>query len=303
MTLNHLDPKELIESSQLETKFELKDLQNISVTEPYFALKNLWWLDSYIYADFTAELYEPDEIMPITAAEVGRHMAIMGSVAMSAANPKKEQHYYLATDAIIIRRSNKESTDRNVIGRIRTESIDKRNGLTTGSLFDAEMNKLFDVEVKYKVIHHALFEKMFASHKTVTSKDLTYNPFEESVSFANLNLGIKSCTGSIGVVKIEDCAGHFTNYPAFPVARMGTAMGKIAGEHFKFLHPERTDKYIIGRADLHAEHLLFAGNEVNFRTEIVDSTTQLKGMVIKVTAFTADCSSVAESLLHFYFWG
>jgi hypothetical protein len=301
MTLNYLNPKELNGYSQVGTEFDMGNLQNIAVTQPYFALKNLRWIDDYIYADFSAELLEPDEIMPITAAEVGRHMAIMGSVAMAAANSKKEQHYYLATDATIIRRSNKESFDRNVIGRIKTESIDKRNGLTTGSLFDVEMNKLFDVEVKYKVLHHSLFEKMFAQYKMETNENLDYNPYQESVAFNSLSLGIKNCTGSIGKILPEHCAGHFANYPAFPVARMGTAMGKIAGEHFKFLHPGKTEKYTIGRADLHAEQLLFAGKEVHFRTEIEESTTQVKGMVIKVTAFTNELPSVAESLLHFYF--
>jgi hypothetical protein len=299
MTIDFYNPKTL-KADTHEKAFNSQILKNISVTAPYFALRNLRQTGEFIYADFKVELSDPDELMPISAAEVGRHMAIMGSVVMSDSNPLKERHYYLATDAIIIRRSDRELNNPNVTGRIKMESFNRKSGTASGSLFDSEMNALFDVEIKYMVLHHNIFERMFAQYKSETFEGLEVNPYKENIEFMNIELGIQNCFGSIGTITARHCSGHFKNYPALPVARMGSAMGKIGGVHFKFLNPGINKRYTIARAELHASQLVFVGEEVKFRTEIFDPNPG-KGMIIKVIAYTNKIASVAESLLHYYY--
>jgi hypothetical protein len=41
----------------------------------------------------------PEEHIPIGVGELGRHCAVLGSIACAAANPVKRRHYYLAARA------------------------------------------------------------------------------------------------------------------------------------------------------------------------------------------------------------
>jgi hypothetical protein len=299
MTIEVYKTKKL-EISRLVENIDSDVLSNISVTSPYFALKNIRVVDEFIYANFNVELFEPDEIMPITAAEVGRHMAILGSLALSKSNPKKERHYYLATDAVIVRKSDVESQGPFLTGCVRTESINRKNGTVSGSLFDEESNLIFEVEIQYTILHSHLFERMFSPFKVESCEKVVGNPYVENVRFVSMELGMQSCKASIGTVLPEHCPGHFSNYPALPVARIGTAMGKIAAAHFMYLNPGIHKRYNICRADLHANQLVFTGEEVKFRTEIADPNPE-KGMIFRVIAYTDKTDYLAESLLHFHY--
>ncbi len=113
-------------------------LQNISVTPPYYALNEVVEMDEYIVATVPRQLNDFEEKLPITIPEVGRHMAIMGCLALSKANQLKEKHYYLATEAVITRNSIRETNNPFLKGRVKVQAIDKKNGWVVGELFDAD---------------------------------------------------------------------------------------------------------------------------------------------------------------------
>ena len=83
-------------------------LPNIDVTPPYFALRNLSPLPPSpttglpaVTGTFTREQVPPPQnANPFCGSELGRHAAILGSVAAAYANPVKAKHYYLALDAV-----------------------------------------------------------------------------------------------------------------------------------------------------------------------------------------------------------
>lgn len=280
--------------------FDQSILNRISVTKPYFALKNLTCFDNYIHADFTTELINIDEAGPISAAEVGRHMAILGSIVLSKENPKLERHHYLATDAIIKRHQSKNTNNSNLHARAKLVSLNRKKGIIKGEILLPDTSVLYSVEVSYMVLVNTIFDRMFSEHRNETSFDPNVNPYKEDIVFKNLKIDMKSCSASIGIVKPEHCPGHFKNYPALPVARMGTSMGKIGGIHFMHLNPSDKNKYTIKSAELHAKQLVFTGEEVMFRTEIVDPNAE-QGMVIRTIAFTNRCDFIAESICNYHY--
>ncbi|KAJ9625109.1 hypothetical protein H2203_005064 [Taxawa tesnikishii (nom. ined.)] len=78
----------------------------IDVTEPYFALQNLTIAPPAamhgtegVSCTFTREQPPDSTLLTFGAAELGRHMAILGSVVAARENPVKRKHYYLALDA------------------------------------------------------------------------------------------------------------------------------------------------------------------------------------------------------------
>lgn len=299
MTINFLNTK-TTQIKGSESLFDVTILNHISVQKPYFALRNLKSVEEFVYADFTTELITNYEVGPIGAAEVGRHMAILGSVVLSKENPKKERHHYLATDAIIKRCSLRVSTNYNLRSRARMVSLNRKKGVVIGEIFDADGSTLFTIEVTYMILGKSIFERMFEEHRNETTFDEGFNPYKDDTEFFDLKVDIESCSATIGVVKPEHCPGHFRNYPALPVARMGTAMGKIGGIHFTHLNPSEKKQYCISGAELHAKQLVFTGEEVKFRTEIANPNHE-NGMIIRVVAYTDSCDLVAESLLYYHY--
>src|SRR5215207_6645645 len=87
----------------------LKDL--ICTSRPYYALRNLQQLtDTILQCEILVENYGHKEDSLISAAEAGRHLAILGSCVLAANNPVGAKHFYLATAASLIR-----STDASLI--------------------------------------------------------------------------------------------------------------------------------------------------------------------------------------------
>ncbi len=291
-------------TTQLNKTHKILDpivLQNISVTAPYFALSDIVEMDEYIVATVPRQLNDLEEKLPITIPEVGRHMAIMGCLALSKVNPLKEKHYYLATEAVITRNSIKESNNPTLKGRVKVQSIDKKNGSVVGELYDADQQLVCEVEFKYILMHYRLFERLFAPFKMETVGFEGTNPYTENPVFETMELGMQNCYATLSEIQPENCLGHFDHYPAMPVARLGAAMGKVGAAHFQYANPAGfTDRYGVIRTEIKANRLVFVGEKVHFKSEILDPNPG-KGMIIQVNTFNEKQEVVASSVTHFYY--
>lgn len=299
MTIHFLNTKPS-KRNEIGHNLDPSILANISVTKPYFALSNLSCYGDYIYAEFTTELTNIDEEGPIGAAEVGRHLAILGSVVLAKENPKNERHHYLATDATITRCSSKTSVNYTLTCRAKMVFMNRKKGVVEGEIFDHDGTVLYKIEVTYMILGKMIFERMFAQHQMETLFTPDFNPYKTDAQFVAQKLDVKSCYASIGTVTKEDCPGHFNNFPALPVARLGTSIGKIGGLHFMHLNPSDKKKYLISNVELHARQLIFVGEEIKFRTEIVDPNPE-KGMIIKIVVYSDNCDFIAEAIINYHY--
>lgn len=272
---------------------EINDLLKlIAVTQPYFALSNLKKDGDFLQATIPLEQIDHNEPAGMCTAEVGRHLAILGSLAMAEANPRKEKHYYLASEATLERVTDQPVADTTFIGRVRLESIDKRVGEISGQLFTQDGLLIYQVTVKYSIMHERLFERMFGSEKRSKLNAPPSNPYRTKTKLYNIRRDLKTCSASLGVVKEEECAGHFNNFPAVPIARLGLALSLLAGEH---LHTVRntTGKYYMYKVTIRAQSFIFAGEKIDMFSRIGDSQDK-EGLLIETTSKTNSCCNAVE---------
>ncbi len=267
-------------------------LSLIEVTPPYFALSNIKKVGEYLQATVPLEQVEHNEPAGMCTAEAGRHLAILGSLAVADGNPCKEKHYYLASEATFERITDRSVADNQFIGKVRLESIDKRTAKISGELLTHDGIKLYRATVSYAIIHERIFERKFGHEKRIQLNRPSRNPYSSKTKIYNVQRNLKSCNATLGIIKEEDCVGHFDNYPAVPIARLGLALTLIAGEH---LHTIRntSGKYYMYKAKIKAQSFIFAGEKIDIHSRVGEIQEE-EGLLIETTSTTNSCCNAVE---------
>ncbi len=281
-------------------------LERISVRPPYFDLRELQELGHGIVSAVLplAEASDP-EVGAVEAAQVARHLAILGSCAAALGRDDDKQHHYLATKAHYTRLSNAPAS---VNGPLRAEAIaswaDRRTAralikltAASGGSADAEATiggadggrqGLHLLDVEYTVLTPKMFSR--------------FNPPIDEVALASAGQTDRSVEDELieiadgvridcGPVTAESCAGHFPGYPAAPVAivmgRLCRAAGLAMNRHLGT--PE--GRYRIEEGHVVANRLARAGQHLVLEARYVKPVRgghQLTGLAL------ADGETVGE---------
>ncbi len=275
----------------------LKDL--IKVKSPYFALKNLHFEYGELTADIPLEQTSHLEPFGMSTAEVGRHLAILGSLALANINPIKEPHYYLASDAILERCHARPGGSGVYSGKITSCNLEKRRGEAQALIYSPSGELFYNVEVKYTVLTEEVFNRMFKNNKLETKNLGYYNPYRFEGTLHGLQLAPKKSTASMGVVLKKHCIGHFDNFPAMPVARLGGTMAELAGLHLNNILNNHDQEYCMKRTEIHAKSFIFAGKKINLESVLVEDNNSTH-MCTHTFAHTNDTNNAAELKLWYY---
>ncbi|MEN8121727.1 MAG: hypothetical protein ABFS35_15355 [Bacteroidota bacterium] len=241
-----------------------KILNKISVKPPYFALSNMVMeTNETLSAMVPVEQPMGNEYGIISAAEAGRHMAILGSCALSIKNPNPGRHYYLAVGAKVKKISNLDETGV-LFGKANVVHLDKRNGIVSTKLFTENGQLLFIIEVTYKIMQHNLFEKLFIQNKQNEPFIPIYNsPYQKDHPLSEPIFTNNILKTSLGPLQPNECQGHFQNFPAVPVAILMHSLSKAAGQLLAHNMGNKSLSYIVERGVVKAENLAFAGSKIN----------------------------------------
>lgn len=260
--ISNLNPPTSSFEPTLELDAEVEKLRDlIQVQSPYYALKNLRRAGDELVADVSTDLIDHPEVNGMSLAEVGRHMAILGSLTMVEANPRKEKHYYLATYAEFHRIRKEIYPDTELTISMACTEFNKKKGKATGYLMTRSGERLFQVSVHYVVLPTRIFERMYAKGLQETNFDKKINPYVHPNILSDVVIDPEVSTASVGIVQQETCSGHFDNYPALPVARIGGILATLTGLHFNEWLGKK-EYYSITKAYVTAESFVFAGEEV-----------------------------------------
>lgn len=239
-------------------------LKKISVKPPYFALSNMAIeTNETLSAVVPVEQPMGNEYGIISAAEAGRHMAILGSCALALQNPNQERHYYLAIGAKVKKISNlfENST---LLGKANVLSLNKRNGIVSTKLITDKGQLLYTIEVTYKIMHHSLFEKLFSQNRCSNPTIPTFNnPYLNEIPLGNSIFENNMLKTVLGPLEPHECQGHFHEFPAVPVAVLMHSLSKAAGQLFSHQLGKKNLPYIVEEGLIKAENLAFAGNKIN----------------------------------------
>lgn len=247
-------------------------LRRISVARPYFDLRDLEETGAGI-VDATVPLQPAvaPEAGAIEAAQVARHLAILGSCSVALARDDDDRHHYLATRAHYTRMANAPTA---VGGPLRAKAIgswvDRRTAraLVTLSTEDGRGLNLLDVE------YTVLAPRMFSRLNPAIDLDVIQGiePVEEQVERIDGGLLIDA-----GPIPVDMCAGHFPDYPAAPVAivmgRLCRAAGLAMMDHLGFdrgLDRGLDRRYRIEEGRVEATGLARAGQSLALEARYVE---------------------------------
>ncbi|MEJ7138421.1 hypothetical protein [Amphibiibacter pelophylacis] len=242
----------------------------IEVTPPYFAFETLASEGDQVVAPIAPEQNRGGEESLMASAEVGRHLAILGSCALAQMQAETGRFFYLAQEATLVRLPASESAVRGPLqARARARHLTARDASATAELCNGQGQALFQLDVDYKVLRPAVFQKLYRAHHCPTPPS-TRNPYLDNAPLRVSALDANGMEAYFGPVEPADCAGHFDDYPCLPVAILMHTLSQAAGYYFALgLGLTAQDALSIGRAfyqvqkaHIRAHRLVFAGQAV-----------------------------------------
>jgi hypothetical protein len=281
---------------------QIKDL--ICTSRPYYALQNLHALtDKLLQCEINTENFQFGEIAPISAAETGRHLAILGSCALAYVNPVECKHYYLACQAELRRCIDPLQLAKVPVGegrlicRAQVEHLDNKTGSVSTSISTLDGTIIYELDVAYKVMKADLFHKLFRNKYNPTSNSSTANPYTKNIPIQNLVYNINTVSGELGAIKPENCVGHFEDYPALPIAILSSAFVDMSSKHLKYILNNEDLRYTIKCTKLKASKLAFTGEEVFLKSALI--YTCKNEMTFKVNATNQLQQDLGEVIITF----
>ena len=247
----------------------LEELQPyICVEKPYNILENLQEFGNGLKATITNEYLYKQEGGPISCGEVGRHLAILGSLALAKAYNFNSKHYYLAIDANINRLNNDVYTSENFTFYAESKELGKRKGIISGYVKDENGETIYEGEVEYQVIPEVVFNKIFAKNLNNTPIENTVSPYINRKELTDFLISENGASANYGIVEPYQCEGHFRNYPALPVAIVANLFMELGIKLCKAKGFEIFNKLIVTKAQISASKLAFSGENVSFKANL-----------------------------------
>lgn len=243
-------------------------LSKIMVKEPYNILYDLHKeTDKAITAKVDNEYIYKDELGPVSISEAGRHLAILGSIAL--ADKADAQNYYLAVGADIKRHNFSSNTDSQTF-KLFAEiiSLDKKKGQVYGLIANEDNETIYEAVIEYNMLRDILFTRLFKQHKYTENIYKNVSPYRERRGFSDEKISNDTIEAVYGTIAPEDCLGHFEEYPALPVAIIANLFGKLGVKLFLYNFPQLEKAYFTN-AKLSAKSLAFHGEYLTFRAEVV----------------------------------
>lgn len=249
--------------------FDITDIsQRVNVKQPYFAFEQLWQEEDSLVGTFSSEQPLVYETGLITAGELGRHMAILGSCTAVALHNGPES-YYLATKAHFIRKKNNEAAaHEKFYASARVLNLDKRSLKVSSLVWNSE--PVAELICEYTILSPALFQRNFRHYANDSLETPSHSPYKHPVLIYNLTFQHDRLDACAGPLSPLQCAGHFSGYPCWPVAIISQTAFQVTGELLIKKYGTGTS-FCVQDTQLSAEKLIGADNILRFSIEIMPS--------------------------------
>ena len=255
----------------------------ICVRDPYFALKDVTVMGEGEVVARVPVQQDPDaEAGPISLAESGRHLAILGSCASALMAQKDGQHFYLACGARgqWLRKEPMARSTELLWGLAKAEFTGKRTATARTLLSLEDGTPLFRLEVDYNVLSAAAFTRLFGEARVDMRREprrddgvqrtpeewakLRQNPYSKQLALRDWRPDGESLNATLGPVTPEMCKGHFALHPVMPVAIVASGMTRVATTLLRRLEGAPWARCLAKDVRLSADSLAFAGQTVTF---------------------------------------
>ncbi|MEH0835529.1 hypothetical protein [Pectobacterium cacticida] len=260
--------------------FDISELsQSVKVERPYFAFQKLWQDEKSLVGTFSSEQPLLHESGIITAGELGRHMAILGScTAVALHNGPKG--YYLAIKADFINKQNKHSSGDDIFyASAQVLNMDKRSLKISARVWNKQ--PVAELICEYTVLTPALFQRHFRHYANDSLPAFSDSPYRHPIPIYNLIFQHDKLDAFAGPLSPLQCAGHFSGYPCWPVAIISQTALHATGELIIKKYGLGT-RFCVLDSKLLAKKLIGADSILRFSIEIIpspDSSCLVKSIV------------------------
>jgi hypothetical protein len=243
----------------------------IEVCPPYFALEDVHRADDgTVVARVGSRQSLGQEVGPVSAAETGRHLAILGSISAAFANPSPGRHFYLAFDAELRRARTRVEPDYagELIARGRAHFVDPSTAVAVTELQTEDGRTIYTVVVFYMVVAEKDFRGLFADRAQDDAVlDGRPDPFLDVIGLGDVSVWDTRLHTTLGRIDPYRCAGHFPGLPAMPVAFLMANVANAVTRLLGHVLDRRDVRYVVREASIRAENLAFAGERVDIHVE------------------------------------
>ena len=249
-------------------------LSRICVQPPYFDLHDVKrdgdWVEALINPLPPSE-YENELV---SCAESARHLAILGSCAVSMLAPTGGKIYYpvhraaypLREERIVLGESSRRPLGRARV-RARCTQFDsyKSQARAETELLDLDGVVVSKLLVDYHVIPEEQFSRLFRSHSERTRENAGANPYASWRPLPPPSYENEIVRVSLGRVDPSSCLGHFVSYPALPVSIMTRDTIQLIGQGIRHQRGGNGRKMSILGGSAVTYHFVFAHEEVSLK--------------------------------------
>jgi hypothetical protein len=253
--------------------------QRINIQRPYFAFERLWQDGNSLVGDFSAEQPRSYEAGPVASGELGRHLAILGSCTAVALHDGPEA-YYLATKAQFTRKYVNPASNHEIYSAsAQVMNIDKRTLNISAQAWGSEA--IAELKCEYVILSPSLFKRSFKHYASEYCPSPIESPYQHAIALHGLDYHDCGLNAYAGPLSPDQCAGHFSFYPCWPVAIIAQTGSQVTGE---FLRENfgKDVRFHVRSTKLSAEKLVGAGTILKFSIEITEDNFPVLGTVTRV---------------------
>ncbi|AIY39847.1 hypothetical protein LT85_0687 [Collimonas arenae] len=265
-------------------KLDIREIcERIAVQAPYFAFTELRGVPNRIVqGTFSSEQPLGFENGPVASAEIGRHLAILGSCAAVAwqAEPPVSQIYYLATKARYSKLYDVAPREPGAVFQATAEVLRQdRRSLITQATISAE-KPFAHLHCEYQALTEPVFLRLFKDYRVPSTPSPDHSPYRQSVQLEFDDAVGHSLIARSKALAPARCAGHFLDYPAWPVAII---VHTVAQTTSRLLHHilDKEVSYTVVKCDLSAHQLVPASEPLSFHTSCMSASAYLSHYVFE----------------------
>jgi hypothetical protein len=262
-------------------KHPIETLENlIIVRPPYFALKNVYYdEEEFFYAEPDNEYLYKYEGGPMAAAEFGRHLAILGSVALAKKYSIREANYYLATKAFIKRNDTRVYSSDQLKLSLSYQHLENKKASVTGRLTDDHGMTVFEGSVEYLIMSQNVFGRLYSQYKVDQVTSGEDHPYKYRKAFRQRIYAGETAIGRYGIIKPEHCEGHFQHFPALPVAIVGNLFSQLSIDLMRKITGLKNHKFVLTDSMINSYNLAFHGEKAIVHAKLVKSFSPTQAII------------------------
>jgi acyl transferase domain-containing protein/acyl carrier protein len=253
-------------------------LSQICVQEPYFDLDDFRRDGEWLEASATPLAPNANEADAVSCAEAARHLAILGSCAVSLRSPVPGKVYYpvLAAEYPAGRQNANQASASAALEKVRLRArcihfdVKASRARAETELYDMAGNLLSQLVVDYHVIPERQFQELFGRHAVPTRESEGSNPYRAWSELPPVKHKNGVFSVELGKVLPEWCLGHFVGFPSLPVSIMTRYALDLISSAVRTQSSRQRARITVtaGRADTQA--FVFAHETAALRTWVVD---------------------------------